>query len=152
MWQLRERARPVLTDQGGGAVLDEHTGRWTHLTPTTAVAVMLLLSCPTVHPTTDAVLQQDGTIVADSPGSPSLTILRDWLASWEDANRPAPETYSPSFVNHNEPGLTGWSLRLARERHRTGPGRRPSPCTAATSSPRRMAFSTEVSDAVIADK
>lgn len=72
--------------------------------------------------------------------------------SREDADRPAPETYSPSFVNHNEPGLTGWNLRLARERHRTGPGHRPSPCTAATSSPRRMASSTEVSDAVIADK
>lgn len=33
----------MLTDDGG-AVLDEHTGRWTHLTPTATAAVMLLLS------------------------------------------------------------------------------------------------------------
>ncbi|MFF4603612.1 PqqD family peptide modification chaperone [Streptomyces sp. NPDC001339] len=46
MWQLRERAHPILTDQGG-AILDERTGRWTQLTPTAAAAVMLLLSCPT---------------------------------------------------------------------------------------------------------
>ncbi|MEU0844928.1 PqqD family peptide modification chaperone [Streptomyces sp. NPDC005962] len=43
MWQLRETARPVLADDGG-AILDERTGRWTHLTPTAAAAVMLLLS------------------------------------------------------------------------------------------------------------
>ena len=46
MWQLRERAHPILTDEGG-AILDEHTGRWTQLTPTAAAAVLLLLSCPT---------------------------------------------------------------------------------------------------------
>ncbi|MFD7503518.1 PqqD family peptide modification chaperone [Streptomyces sp. NPDC059850] len=43
MWQLRETARSVLADDGG-AILDERTGRWTHLTPTAAAAVMLLLS------------------------------------------------------------------------------------------------------------
>lgn len=43
MWQLHERAHPVLTDQGS-AVLDERTGRWTQLTPTASAAVMLLLS------------------------------------------------------------------------------------------------------------
>ncbi|MEU7182506.1 MULTISPECIES: PqqD family peptide modification chaperone [Streptomyces] len=46
MWWLRERVHPVLTDEGG-AILDEHTGRWTQLTPTAAAAVMLLLACPT---------------------------------------------------------------------------------------------------------
>lgn len=41
--QLREGVHPVLTDDGG-AILDERTGRWTHLTPTATAAVMLLLS------------------------------------------------------------------------------------------------------------
>jgi hypothetical protein len=43
VWQLRESAHPVLTDEGG-AILDERTGRWTHLTPTASAAVMLLLA------------------------------------------------------------------------------------------------------------
>jgi hypothetical protein len=33
----------VLTEEGG-ALLNEHTGRWTGLTPTAAAAVMLLLA------------------------------------------------------------------------------------------------------------
>lgn len=43
MWQLRESAHTVLTDEGG-ALLDERTGRWTQLTPTASAAVLLLLS------------------------------------------------------------------------------------------------------------
>ncbi|MFD3905725.1 PqqD family protein [Streptomyces sp. CB04723] len=43
MWQLRESAHPVLTEEGG-AILDERTGRWTHLTPTASAAVMFLLA------------------------------------------------------------------------------------------------------------
>lgn len=43
MWRLSESAHPVLTDEGG-ALLDERTGRWTHLTPTASAAVMLLLA------------------------------------------------------------------------------------------------------------
>ncbi|MFJ5817389.1 PqqD family peptide modification chaperone [Streptomyces sp. NPDC093108] len=43
MWQLAESAHPVLTDEGG-AILDERTGRWTHLTPTASAALMLLLA------------------------------------------------------------------------------------------------------------
>ncbi|GLF97800.1 hypothetical protein [Streptomyces yaizuensis] len=43
MWHLRDSTHPVLTDEGG-AILDERTGRWTHLTPTAAAAVMLLLA------------------------------------------------------------------------------------------------------------
>ncbi|MEU8968187.1 PqqD family peptide modification chaperone [Streptomyces monashensis] len=43
MWQLHETAHPVLTDEGG-AILDEHTGRWSYLTPTASAAVMLLLA------------------------------------------------------------------------------------------------------------
>lgn len=43
MWQLRESVHPVLTDEGG-AILNERTGRWTHLAPTASAAVMLLLA------------------------------------------------------------------------------------------------------------
>ncbi|MGX1851051.1 protein-L-isoaspartate O-methyltransferase family protein [Streptomyces sp. NPDC055299] len=63
-------------------------------------------------PTRAAVLQQDGTIVADGPDSPSLSVLCDWLTAWENAGRPAPETFTPTLVSHGDPGLTGWNLRL----------------------------------------
>ena len=65
-------------------------------------------------PTAAAVLQQDGTILADRPDSPSLKVLHGWLTAWENAGRPAPETYIPALVRHDEPGLTGWHLRLSR--------------------------------------
>ncbi|MCX4967133.1 hypothetical protein OHA98_20535 [Streptomyces sp. NBC_00654] len=61
--------------------------------------------------TTAAVLQQDGTILADRPGSPSLAVLRDWLTAWESAGRPAPETYTPTLAC----GADGRHLRLTRE-------------------------------------
>ncbi|MFI9206291.1 protein-L-isoaspartate O-methyltransferase [Streptomyces sp. NPDC053048] len=65
--------------------------------------------------TTAAVIQQDGTIVADRSDSPSLNVLRGWLKQWEDAGRPAPETYTPALIradsNH---GAEGWHLRLSR--------------------------------------
>ncbi|MEV8605533.1 protein-L-isoaspartate(D-aspartate) O-methyltransferase [Streptomyces griseoviridis] len=60
--------------------------------------------------TTAAVLQQDGTILADRPDSPSLAVLLDWLTAWEAAGRPAPETYTPAFAR----GADGWHLRLSR--------------------------------------
>ncbi|MFI9206289.1 PqqD family peptide modification chaperone [Streptomyces sp. NPDC053048] len=41
--RLRESAHAVLTDEGG-AILDECTGRWTHLTPTASAALLLLLA------------------------------------------------------------------------------------------------------------
>ncbi|MBL1120276.1 methyltransferase domain-containing protein [Streptomyces sp. 110] len=63
---------------------------------------------------TAAVIQQDGTIRADHPDSPSLAALHGWLTAWENAGRPAPETYTPALNRHDEPGLTGWNLRLSR--------------------------------------
>lgn len=63
-------------------------------------------------PTSAAVLQQDGTILADRHDSPSLAVLRDWLTAWDKAGRPAPETYTPTLTN--APDGTGWALRLAR--------------------------------------
>ncbi|GHJ35127.1 protein-L-isoaspartate O-methyltransferase [Streptomyces sp. TS71-3] len=66
-------------------------------------------------PTTAAVLQQDGTILADAPDSPSLVILRGWLDGWEEAGRPAPETYTATLVRYDDDqGACGWNLRLAR--------------------------------------
>ncbi|MGW5120856.1 PqqD family peptide modification chaperone [Streptomyces noursei] len=59
MWQLRERAHPVLTDEGG-AILDEYTGRWSQLTPTASAAVMLLLACPTFEQAADRFAERYG--------------------------------------------------------------------------------------------
>ncbi|MFI8433773.1 protein-L-isoaspartate O-methyltransferase [Streptomyces sp. NPDC079020] len=59
--------------------------------------------------TTAAVIQQDGTILADAPDSPSLTVLRDWLTQWEEAGRPAPATYTPALNSIGD----GWDLRLS---------------------------------------
>ncbi|MFJ4689447.1 protein-L-isoaspartate O-methyltransferase [Streptomyces sp. NPDC088789] len=61
-------------------------------------------------PATAAVLQQDGTVLAGRADSPSLTILRNWLTAWEDAGRPAPETYSSTLTRTSE----GWNLRLTQ--------------------------------------
>lgn len=59
-------------------------------------------------------VQQDGTILADRPDSPSLAVLRAWLTAWEEAGRPAPETYIPSlFRADSATGPDGW-LRLSR--------------------------------------
>lgn len=62
--------------------------------------------------TTAAVLQQDGTILADTADSPSLAALQAWLAAWEEADRPAPADYKASLV----PGQSapGWDLRVTR--------------------------------------
>ncbi|MFF3272740.1 protein-L-isoaspartate O-methyltransferase [Streptomyces chrestomyceticus] len=63
--------------------------------------------------TTAAVLQQDGTILADRPDSPSLTVLHSWLRQWEEAARPAPETYTPALVRAGDREVqAGWHLRL----------------------------------------
>ncbi|MFB7461328.1 protein-L-isoaspartate O-methyltransferase [Streptomyces sp. NPDC056188] len=63
-------------------------------------------------PTTAAVVQQDGTIVADSPNSRSLGILQGWLDAWETAGRPAPETYRPALVHCGGEEGGGWRLHL----------------------------------------
>jgi protein-L-isoaspartate(D-aspartate) O-methyltransferase len=60
--------------------------------------------------TTAAVIQQDGTILADRPDSPSLAVLRDWLKQWEAAGRPAPAAYTADLADAGD----GWNLRLSR--------------------------------------
>lgn len=65
--------------------------------------------------TSAAAIQQDGTILADRSDSPSLEVLRGWLAAWESAGRPAPETYTPRLVRQDlADGQDGWALRLSR--------------------------------------
>ncbi|MER7794502.1 protein-L-isoaspartate(D-aspartate) O-methyltransferase, partial [Streptomyces sp. NPDC097640] len=61
-----------------------------------------------------AVIQQDGRIIADRAGSPSLAVLRGWLTDWEKAGRPAPEDFAPSLVRHDDSrDRAGWTLRLS---------------------------------------
>lgn len=63
---------------------------------------------------TAAVIQQDGMILADSPDSPSLSALRDWLTTWENAGSPVPESYTPTLVPAGDgEGPAGWHLRLS---------------------------------------
>ncbi|MFK8844916.1 hypothetical protein [Streptomyces sp. Ac-502] len=64
--------------------------------------------------TTAAVLQQDGTILADRTDSPSLAVLHSWLKQWEEAARPAPDTYTPALVRAGDhEDQAGWLLRLS---------------------------------------
>jgi len=68
VWELRRGTHAVLTDEGG-AILDERTGRWTHLTPTAAAAVMLLC---TGHTPTEA-----AGAFAERYGIPAAQAVRD---------------------------------------------------------------------------
>ncbi|OMI34013.1 PqqD family peptide modification chaperone [Streptomyces sparsogenes] len=61
MWQLHESTHPVLTDEGG-AILDEHTGRWIYLTPTASAAVMLLLASTTQAEAADRFAERYGIL------------------------------------------------------------------------------------------
>ncbi|MFI1801504.1 hypothetical protein ACH427_29770 [Streptomyces sp. NPDC020379] len=61
-----------------------------------------------------AVIQEDGTILADCAGSGSLTVLRGWLAAWEDAGRPGLDAYVPTLVPDMDADVPGWDLRLSR--------------------------------------
>lgn len=63
--------------------------------------------------TSAAVILTDATIVADSPDSPSLGILWDWLDGWERAGRPAPGSFATTLVPHHGGGLPGWDLRAS---------------------------------------
>jgi protein-L-isoaspartate(D-aspartate) O-methyltransferase len=60
-----------------------------------------------------AVLLTDGVIIADSPTSPSLRVLRAWLQGWEHAGRPAVEAFTHTLVPYGGSGLTGWDLQVS---------------------------------------
>lgn len=62
--------------------------------------------------TTAAVILTDGTILADSTHSPSLTALRTWLHRWERAGRPDAGCFHPRLVPNNRDDLPGWDLRV----------------------------------------
>lgn len=63
-------------------------------------------------PSSAAVIRKDGTILADSADSLSLTILHIWLDGWEEAGRPGPDFYTPVLVPNVTNELPGWDLRL----------------------------------------
>ncbi|MEU2667207.1 methyltransferase domain-containing protein [Micromonospora sp. NPDC007220] len=62
--------------------------------------------------TTAAVILTDGTILADSTRSPSLTALRSWLHRWERAGRPDAGWFRPHLVPNDGEDLPGWDLRV----------------------------------------
>ncbi|ARZ65767.1 protein-L-isoaspartate(D-aspartate) O-methyltransferase [Streptomyces albireticuli] len=110
--QLRE---PGHTEQYQGEKIDWSSLRvWlaatgSRLTMTQLQADVLGLG----HSTRDsaAVVHKDGRILADSA---SLTVLRGWLAAWEDAGRPAPDSYTPALDPGMDSDVPGWDLRLTR--------------------------------------
>ncbi|MDT0447769.1 protein-L-isoaspartate(D-aspartate) O-methyltransferase [Streptomyces hesseae] len=63
---------------------------------------------------TAAVIQQDGTVIADATDSASLTVLRGWLAAWEYVDRPGPDAYTANLVPDMDGDIPGWDLRLVR--------------------------------------
>ncbi|MFF3867118.1 protein-L-isoaspartate O-methyltransferase [Micromonospora sp. NPDC001898] len=62
--------------------------------------------------TTAAVILTDGTILADTAASPSLTALRTWLDRWEQAGRPSAAWFGTSLVPGGGNDLPGWDLRI----------------------------------------
>ncbi|WP_328912031.1 MULTISPECIES: PqqD family protein [unclassified Streptomyces] len=78
MWQLREEAHLVLTDDGG-AVLNEHTGRWTHLTSTAAAAVMLLCASVTREEAAEQYAEHYG--LTSSRAAADITTVADALTA-----------------------------------------------------------------------
>lgn len=59
-----------------------------------------------------AVIRADGTIVADHPGSESLTVLRTWLRQWKAAGRPPASRYQPT-LEPADGDPPGWNLHLS---------------------------------------
>ncbi|GAA3348776.1 hypothetical protein GCM10020358_68510 [Amorphoplanes nipponensis] len=72
--------------------------------------------------TSAAVILTDATVIADSPHSPSLHILRDWLARWEQAARPAADVFTTALLPHYGSDLPGWGLKASYQpREQTQP-------------------------------
>ncbi|SEB31739.1 PqqD family peptide modification chaperone [Streptomyces melanosporofaciens] len=65
MWQLLNGVHAALTDEGG-AILDERSGRWSHLTATAACAVRLLRSCSSEEQATARYAQRYGIPLAQA--------------------------------------------------------------------------------------
>ncbi|MBA0053633.1 PqqD family protein [Streptomyces sp. AJS327] len=87
MWRLHERTHPALTDEGG-ALLDEHTGRWIHLTPTATAAVLLLLSSTSQQQAADRFAERYGiprSRAADDVGAVADVLTAQGLATRAEA-------------------------------------------------------------------
>ncbi|MFE7130877.1 protein-L-isoaspartate O-methyltransferase [Streptomyces sp. NPDC057638] len=78
-----------------------------HLTMASLTPDALALGHTT--PSSAAVVQDDGTIIAAASDSRSLVTLQTWLARWESAGRPAPERYTPDLA----PCGSGWALTVS---------------------------------------
>ncbi|MGW2324730.1 PqqD family peptide modification chaperone [Streptomyces sp. NPDC001700] len=89
MWRLREGAHPALTD-AGGAILDERTGRWTHLTPTATAAVLLLLSCDTQQQAAQRYADRYG-LTTEHAAADVRTVADALTAQGLTVARPAPQ-------------------------------------------------------------
>ena len=65
---------------------------------------------PSSAPESVAVVRPDGTILADTPDSPSLDVLGAGSLGGENAWRPAPETYQPPWhtPRSTRAGRCGW--------------------------------------------
>jgi protein-L-isoaspartate(D-aspartate) O-methyltransferase len=68
-----------------------------------------------------AVILTDGVVLADSAHSPSLRILRTWLAQWEQAGRPDADSFTTALVPYHGADLPGWDLRASHTSPAAGP-------------------------------
>ncbi|MFE3942679.1 protein-L-isoaspartate O-methyltransferase [Streptomyces sp. NPDC059118] len=116
---LERLLKDAYTEPYGGAEVDWPSWRTFAATLgdhrlTTAGLSPDLLAIGHTTATTAAVIQQNGTILADRSDSPSLAVLRGWLQQWEAVGRPAPETYTPALARTGGgEGPAGWDLRLS---------------------------------------
>ena len=94
MWQLRENARPILTDDGG-AILDERTGNWTHLTPTASAAILLLAASTTEEEAVEQYAERYG-IPARQANADVRMVAETLTARGLAATEPPPPPLSPS--------------------------------------------------------
>jgi protein-L-isoaspartate(D-aspartate) O-methyltransferase len=64
-------------------------------------------------PTSAAMIMVDGTILADDPGSASLTVLHAWLDRWQRAGRPGAADLTARLVPTTNADCPGWDLRVS---------------------------------------
>ncbi|WP_438453151.1 PqqD family protein [Streptomyces asiaticus] len=87
MWQLRDGTHAALADEGG-ALLDEHSGRWMYLTATAAAAVMLLRTCSSEEQAAVGYAQRYGIPTAQAAAdvrTVAETLVAEGLATYGGA-------------------------------------------------------------------
>lgn len=65
-------------------------------------------------PNSAAVIQTDGTIITDTPGSASVHVLHTWLTRWERAGRPPAGSLAAALIRNDGNDCPGWDLRVSR--------------------------------------